>query len=123
MPVLLDGGAVQAAKVLEPALSTLDKTVIGALLVVSWVIAIAAIVVLVRTQNSRVSDQKEASAKLSTTHDKMVEGFGKFKGTVEELKNAEQTSQQVLSGLKDQVLVLGNKIDMLIMHRGQRGGS
>jgi len=110
--------AAPVVKVIEPALTTLDKTVIGALLVVSWVIACAAIYVLVKVQNARVSDQKEASAKLSTTHDKMVEGFGKFKGTVEQLEKAEQTNQQVLSGLKDQVLVLGNKIDMLIMHRG-----
>lgn len=122
MPVLLDGGAVgKAVELVQPALTTLDKTVIGALLVISWVISCAAIYVLVKVQNSRVSDQKEASTKLSETHDKMVEGFGKFKGTIEELKNAEQTSQQVLGGLKDQVLVLGNKVDMLIMHRGQGG--
>ncbi len=58
MPVLLDGGAVgTAAKLVQPALTTLDKTAIGSLLVVSWAIATTAIYVLIRVQNSRVSTQ------------------------------------------------------------------
>lgn len=118
MPVLLDG----ALETLQPALSILEKSVIGSVLVVALALCVAAIVVLIKVQNARVSDQKEASERLEKTHNKMVEAFGRFKGTLESLERSEETSQQGLQNLSRDVSGLAGKVDLMIAMGGQQRG-
>ena len=110
------------AKVAEPALSTLTQSILGALLLLSWIIAAAAIWQLIKVQNARVQDQKEMSDRLERTNAKMSSAFEKFQGAVESLEKAEQTGQQAVSLLKDQVMEVANKVTILIMGSMSRGG-
>jgi type II secretory pathway component PulL len=121
MPVLLDGVAGSVVSTVQPALSLLEKSVIGAVLVVCIGLMIAAIASLIRVQDARVADQKEAGRTLTMTHDKMVDAFGKFKGTLETLSKSEDTTQQGLLQLSKDVTALTGKVDlMIIMGKGDR---
>jgi len=123
MPVLLDGGAAGLAlQTVQPALTLLEKSVIGSVLVLALAGAIAAVVLALRVQNARVADQKEASERLEKTHSKMVEAFGKFKGTLDSLQKSEETSQQGLTALSREVSGLSGKVDLMIAMSGQRRG-
>lgn len=121
MPLLLDGAAA-AAKLVQPALSVLEKSVIGSVLLVSLALCVAAIIALIRVQNARVSDQKEASIRLENTHSKMVEAFGKFKGTLESLERSDEASQYALQALGREVANLAGKIDLMIAMGQHRSG-
>lgn len=123
MPVLLDGGAAGVAlQTVQPALSVLEKSVIGSVLVIALAGAVAAIILALRVQNARVADQKEASERLEKTHSKMVEAFGKFKGTLDGLQKSGETSQQGLVALSREITGLSGKVDLMIAMSGQRRG-
>lgn len=111
-----------AAKMAEPAISTLAQTVMGALLLLSWVITVVAIWQLIKVQNARVQDQKEMSDRLERTNAKMATAFEKFQGAVAALEQAEETGQQAVALLKDQVMTAVSKIDILIMGSMSRNG-
>ena len=124
MPVLLDGGAAGIAlQAVQPALSVLEKSVIGSVLVIALAGAVASVILALRVQNARVSDQKEASERLEKTHSKMVEAFGKFKGTLETLTKSEDTTQQGLLQLSRDVNGLSGKVDLMMLMGKQQGGS
>lgn len=87
----------------KPALSLLDNTVLGAVLVVVLVICVGAVVALIKVQNARVADQKALSDKSEALMDKMLTAFTEMKGALESLKTtldtlkaAEQETQRVL---------------------------
>ncbi len=87
-----------------PALSLLDKTVIGAVLIIVLTLCIISIVTLIKVQNARVSDQKSLNEKSEALMSKMLMAFTEMKGALESLKgshdalkNAEQETQRVLS--------------------------
>lgn len=123
MPVLLDGGAAGLAlQTVQPALSVLEKSVIGSVLVIALAGAVAAVVLALRVQNARVADQKEASDRLEKTHSKMVEAFGKFKGTLETLSKSEDTTQQGLHQLSRDINGLSGKVDLMMLMSKQQGG-
>lgn len=123
MPVLLDGGAAGLAlQTVQPALSVLEKSVIGSVLVIALAGAVAAVVLALRVQNARVADQKEASERLEKTHSKMVEAFGKFKGTLETLSKSEDTTQQGLQQLSRDINGLSGKVDLMMLMGKQQGG-
>ena len=119
MSVLLSGSGVLEA--VQPALTTLEKSVIGAVLIVALGLMVTAVVAMIRIQNARVADQKEASIRLESTHTKMVDAFGNFKITIETLSRAEDTTQQGLQALSREVTALSGKVDLMIAMRGQRG--
>ena len=120
MPIFLNGSAAEAAvEAVRPALSVLEKSVIGAVLIVALALMVASIIALIRVQNARVADQKEASERLESSRDKMVEAFGKFKGTLEALERSEDTSQKALQALSRDVSSMSGKVDLLIALRGQ----
>jgi preprotein translocase subunit YajC len=100
---------VQAAT--EPALTTLAQTVLGALLVITVIVAILAIYVLVRVQNARVQDQKEMSDKLEVTHSKMIDAFSGFQGALTSLEKTESTGQAVMQAMRDQLVNLASKVE------------
>lgn len=102
-----------------PALSTLTQTIIGSLLVLSWLITIAAVYALIKVQNHRVQDQKDMSVRLETVHSNMVGAFESFKGTLDTLAKAEETSQQASQAFRDQLTYLASKVDMLLMRGGK----
>jgi hypothetical protein len=116
----LAGPAVEGAKYIEPALSTLEKSVIGAILIVSWAITILSVWTLIRVQNKRVDDQKELSNKLDKTTGKMTSAFEKMQSALQALTNAEQASQLAMTAMKTALDVLANDIKMLIFQGGRK---
>lgn len=100
-----------AIKTAEPALSTLAQSLIGSLIILSVFVAIASIYLLTKIQNARVDDQKELSGKLETANLKMIVAFEKFQGVLNSLERAEVSSTSAIYSLRDQVVVLGSKID------------
>jgi hypothetical protein len=88
----------------KPALTLLDSSVLGAVLVVALVVATGAITALVRVQNARVADQKALSDKSEALMNKMITAFTDMRGTLESLKavldslkDSEQETQKVLN--------------------------
>ena len=88
----------------KPALSLLDNTVIGSVLVVVLVICIVAVVMLIRVQNSRVADQKALNEKSEALMTKMITAFTDMKSALDGLRNslgglqaAENATQQALA--------------------------
>lgn len=122
MPMLLDGSSGDALQLVQPALTLLEKSVIGSVLVLALTGAVAAVILALRVQNARVDDQKEASERLEKTHSKMVEAFGQFKGTLESLEKSEEASQQGIIALGTVVSGLAGKVDLMIALGGQRRG-
>lgn len=100
MLALLIDPAENVVRVTEPAISTLAQTVIGALLILSWVIALLALWQLNKVQNQRTEDQKHSSAKEEDLVTKMTEVLSGVKVAVEGLRATEEQSQQVLGQLK-----------------------
>lgn len=121
MPVLLDGAASTAIKAVQPALSLLEKTVIGSVLVIALGLTVASIWALIRVQNARVEDQKEASKRLESTHSKMVDAFAQFRRTLESLERSDDASQKALQALNRDINSLTGKVDLMIAIE-RRGG-
>jgi hypothetical protein len=92
--------AASPEKVVEPAISTLAQTIIGALLVISWGITILALWQLIKVQNSRVEDAKASNDKIAALADKMTLAFTGVQVSVENLRRSEESSQQVVSSMK-----------------------
>lgn len=94
---------VSTPEAVKPALSLLESTVLGAVLIVVLGVAITAVVMLIRVQNSRVADQKAMNDKSEALTNKMITAFTDMKGaleglkgTLDSLKAAEQETQSVL---------------------------
>jgi hypothetical protein len=103
----MPGTVAQAA---EPAFSTLAQTALGALLIIAVLAAVTAIYVLIRVQNARVQDQKEMSDKLEASHAKMVEAFTGFRSTLTSLEKTEESSQNVMGAMRDQLMNLAAEV-------------
>lgn len=119
MSVLLDAASA-AVETVQPALSILEKTVIGSVLVISLGLTVASIYALIRVQNARVEDQKDASRRLETTHTKMVDAFSQFRQTLESLERSDDASQKALQLLNRDISQVTSKIDLMIAMRGGR---
>jgi uncharacterized protein HemX len=88
----------------KPALTTVESTILGALLIVAVITAVGAIILLVRVQNARVLDQKALSDKSEGLMSRMITAFTDMKSTIESLKTtleglkgAEQETQKALN--------------------------
>lgn len=95
---------VSTPEVVKPALSLLESTVLGAVLIIVLGVAITAVVMLIRVQNARVADQKALSDKSEALINKMITAFTDMKSAMEALKStldglkaAEQETQKVLN--------------------------
>ncbi len=95
-------------KVVQPALSTLEKTVLGAVLIVSLGIAILAVLKLLKVQekisevqNLRVEDQKQMSERMEGLMEKMITTFSKMENALTNLTQAEKDGQQLLQAMKN----------------------
>jgi hypothetical protein len=117
---LLLAAQIDPQKVVEPSLSTLDKTVIGSLLILSWVLTIALVVQLIRVQNARVADQQMLSDKSEKLMDKMLTAFTEMKAALESLKEAEKSSQQASEALRNVIDGLRRSFDMFLIAQGYR---
>ena len=98
--VAADDVVEDAAPLVEPAVSTLAKTIIGALLVVSWAITFAAVYVAYRAQEARIADQKAINERTVAIAEKSHTVVAEFKSAIEGLKQSDQTGQTILQGLK-----------------------
>lgn len=114
-------------KVVEPSLGLLEKTVIGSLLILSWAIALLAIIQLIRVQNARVADQKAMNETAIQLTDKMITAFTEMKSAIQELKAAEVDGQEVMrtvqasmGGMCNRLDFLTTRIDMLMYNSGVR---
>lgn len=117
---LLLAAQIDPQKVVDPALSTLDKTVIGSLLILSWVLTIASVVQLIRVQNARVADQQQLSDKSEKLIDKMLTAFTEMKAALESLKEAEKSSQQASDALRGAIEGMRHSFDMFLMTQGRK---
>lgn len=118
--LLLASSQIDPERVVAPALSTLDKTVIGSLLVLSWVLAIALVVQLIRVQNARVEDQKALSTKSENLIDKMTTAFSDMKGALESLKEAERAGVTAVDTLRNSIEALRRSFDIFLIAGGQK---
>lgn len=110
----------KATELVQPALSVLDKTVIGSVLVISWVITVAAVVTLIKVQNARVADQKALSEKSERLTAKMLTTFGEMKGALESLKEAESSGQKAIESLKSSIDSLKQTFDLFLISQSRR---
>ncbi len=105
---------------LQPALGVLEKTVIGSLLLLSWALAVLAIVQLIRVQNARVADQKAMNDKSEKLMDKMITAFEGMKGALQGLKEAEEKGHKVMETTQASMNTLSSRMDMLVFSVGGR---
>lgn len=109
---------VDPGKAVEPALSLLDKTVLGSLLILSWALTIALVVQLIRVQNARVADQKVLSDKSERLMNKMVAAFSDMRVALESLKESESSSQRATEALRKAIESMHRTLELLLI--GQR---
>lgn len=100
--------SVSTLEAVQPALSTLDKTVIGALLVLSWTLASIAVWKLLKVQDKisdvqeqRVADQKAMSARMESLTEKLITTFSKMENALTNLTQAEKDGQALLQAMKN----------------------
>ncbi len=98
--LLLAASQPDVGKVAEPAISTLTQTVIGSLLVLSWIIAGLALWQLIKVQNARIADKDADSKRIEKLNEKLITVFSEFKNSIDNLTAAEKEGQAVLQGLK-----------------------
>lgn len=108
----------EATKAVEPAISTVTQTIIGSLLIISWALAILAIVQLIRVQNARVSDQKEMSKRSEALMDKLITTFEEMKGALQGLKEAEEKGHKVTEAVQASINQMSSRMDMLVFTVG-----
>lgn len=111
---------VDAGTVTSSALSLLDKTVIGSLLILSWALTIALAAQLIRVQNARVVDQKSLSDKSERLTSKMLSAFTEMKGALDSLKDAEKSGQQVTEALKNSISSMQQTLNLFLISQGRR---
>ncbi len=114
----------EVVEVIQPALSILEKTVITSLLVVSWAIAVAAVVFAFRVTNKaqegRVSDYKDLTKQTNALASKMTTAFERMKGALDGLKRAEESGQEVTKSIKAAIDAMQNTMNLLLLSMGKR---
>jgi preprotein translocase subunit YajC len=106
-------GAGAVAQIAQPALGTLEKSVIGALLVISWLISGVLLWQLIKCQNARTSEQKEMRENSDKTTDKVITALTGFAGTLDKQADGDESMKQVMMGMK-------TTLDLLLMLTGGR---
>jgi len=101
-------GVGKGITMLQPALSTLDKTVIGALLILSWSLSLLAVWKLLKVQdkisdvqNMRVADQQAMNVRMESLMEKMITTFSKMENALTNLTQAEKDGQALLQAMKN----------------------
>lgn len=117
---LLLSAAQEVPRALQPAMGTLEKTVIGSLLLLSWALAVLAIVQLIRVQNARVADQKAMNDKSEKLMDKMITAFEEMKGALQGLKEAEEKGHRVTEAVQASMSSMSSRMDLLVLSVGRR---
>lgn len=105
-------------KVVEPAIGTVTQTIIGSLLIISWALAILAIVQLIRVQNARVTDQKAMNKASQDLSKQMVTAFEEMKQALVGLKEAEEKGQKVTEAVQQAMVNMSSRFDMLVFTVG-----
>lgn len=98
----------------------LEKTVIGSLLLLSWALAVLAIVQLIRVQNARVADQKAMNDKSEKLMDKMITAFEEMRGALQGLKEAEEKGHRVTEAVQASMSSMSSRMDLLVLSVGGR---
>lgn len=96
------------ASAVQPALSTLDKTVIGALLVVSWAIVAVLLSKLLKqqdkvseVQNLRVQDLNRMNERMEAITERLITTFAKMESALTNMTQAEKDGQMLLQAMKN----------------------
>ncbi len=100
LTALLQSIAEEARPFVEPAVSTLAKTIIGALLVISWVITLICLWVVYKAQEARIADQKAINEKSLALNEKSLQTLNEFKTALEGLRQSDQAGQVIIQGMK-----------------------
>jgi uncharacterized protein HemX len=98
--LLLSVASQDVAKAAEPAISTLSQTILGSLLIVSWIIAGIAIWQLIKVQNARIEDKTKDSERIEKLNEKLITVFSEMKNSLDNLTAAEKGGQEVMNRLK-----------------------
>ena len=122
--LLLAGPAAEAAELAgKSGLNILESSLLGAIAVLSLVVAIFSVWKLNRVQNERVADQKQLSdrmEKASERQEKLVEKMtSTFSGVKNALDNLTQTEQQTQGLLRS----MQQSMDGVIRDAVRRGSS
>lgn len=123
--LLMSAAQPDVAKAAEPAISTLTQTIIGSLLVLSWIIAGIAIWQLIKVQNARIADKTEDSKRIEKLNEKLVTVFAEFKNSLDNLTAAEKEGQALLTSVKnslDTVILAAVQGKRSLRPRSQREG-
>ncbi len=84
----------------QGSLSTLEKSILGAILVVSWGITIIAIWQLIKVQNARVDDQKAAAAASNKLVEKLTETMSETRSAIDKNREADANTAQALNSMQ-----------------------
>ena len=95
-------------RLIQPALSTLEKSVIGAVLIVSLGVAVLAIWKLLKVQDKitevqdqRVEDQKQMSKRVEAITERLITTFSKMENALTNLTQAEKDGQALMQAMKE----------------------
>lgn len=97
-------------------LNVLESSLLGAITVLSLLVAIFAVWKLNRVQNDRVEDQKQMSERMEKLGTQLASTFSETKNTLNNLTEAEKEGQELLQQLK-------SSIDNVIMAAVRRPSS
>ena len=84
----------------KAGLSLIESGILGSVVVIAILVAIGAIVMLIRVQNQRVQDQKAMSTRMEKLTEKMITTFSEMKNALENLTRAEKDGQTLLQAMK-----------------------
>lgn len=102
----------------KPALTLVESSVLGALLLIAVAVAIGAIAMLVKVQTARVADQKSLSNKSEALTSKMTTAFMEMKGALESLKSSLDSMRETEKDTQKCLESQQHSFELLIMMRG-----
>lgn len=113
----MSGPGAEAAELAgRSGLTLLESSLLGAIAVLSLLVAIFAVWKLNRVQNERVEDQKQMSERMEKLADRLVSTFSETNSALQNLTQAEVQGQALMQQLK-------SSIDGVIMAAVRRGSS
>jgi len=113
---LLAQGAQAADAASKAGLSVVESSLLGAIAVLSLLVAIFSVWRLNVVQNLRVEDQRKMSERMEKLTEKLTTTFSEFSNTMTNLNQTEKDGQQLLRELK-------SSVDSVVLEAVRRGGS
>lgn len=101
-------------KAVEPVLSTLAQTLLGAICLLAVFIAAAAVWKLSRVQDKRAEDATASSKRVEDVTEKMTKAFGEMTKTVDALVRAVENGQRLQQEQMNLLQQMKNSLDTTI---------